>query len=332
MKRREFIVLASGAAAWPLRAAGQPTTKIARVAYVGIGAPTANLLGPNPVDPLARAFLYRLNALGYFEGQNLLMEWRSAAGNYERFPDIIRELIKIECDVIVTTGNAVAQVAKDLTQTIPIVMAVSANPVEEQLIDSLARPGKNITGLTIDTGPELFEKRVELLKEFLPNVSRVAFLWLGKERQGLEVKSVEAAAQSVGISILFAEHTPADFTNAFSLIEREHPDALLVAHGGPTFANRVLITQFAASHRLPAMYWTREFADAGGLASYGVDLQDLFRRAAEYVDRILKGAKPADLPVERPTRLQLVINLKTAKALGLTVPPLLIARADEVIE
>ena len=225
-----------------------------------------------------------------------------------------------------------AKVAQQITRDVPIVMAVSANPVEEGLIQSLARPGGNITGLTIDPGPELFEKRVEILKELIPNMSRMAFLWLGKDRQELEAASVAGAAQRAGVTVIFADHTPADFSGAFALIKREHPDALLVAHGGPTFANRQLITQFAMDLRLPAMYWTREFADAGGLIAYGVELQDLFRRAAEYVDRILKGSKPADLPVERPARLQLIINLKTAKILGLTVPPSLLARADEVIE
>jgi putative ABC transport system substrate-binding protein len=280
---------------------------------------------------MARSFVQGLRALGYLQGQNLVLEHRSAEGKFERFPEIMRELVLSKVDVIVTVTNPMTQAAKDVTSTVPIVVAYSVSPVEHGLVQSLSRPGGNVTGFTMNVGSEIPGKQLQLLKELLPRMSRVAFLH-SKEQEAEGVQSGEAAARELGIKLLPAEHTPTDYTDAFALIAREHPDALVVSASAVNVANRRLIVEFAAQRRLPAMYATREFVSAGGLISYGVDFADLFRRAAGYVDRILRGAAPRDLPVEQPTKFDLVINVKTAMALGLDVPPTLLALADEVIE
>ena len=314
MRRREFIALLGGAAAWPLAAHAQQPAKLPRVAFVGAGPPVSRLVE----GPVARAFIEGLRALGYVEGKNLVLEWRSAEGRYERFPEIFRELASSNVDVIVTVTTAGTRAAKEVTQTIPIVMVAITDPVGQGLVQALARPGGNITGSTDATGLENIEKRLQLLKELLPAMSRAACLLLGSQRE--ERQSVEAAARVLGVEILFAEHSPNDFTGAFTLMARERLDALLVTPSGASFAHRGLIVDFAAQGRLPAMYTNREFVEAGGLISYGASTSDLFRRAAGYVDKILKGAKPADIPVEQPTKFELVINLKTSHALGLTIP------------
>jgi putative ABC transport system substrate-binding protein len=280
---------------------------------------------------MARSFVQGLRALGYLQGQNLVLEHRSAEGKFERFPEIMRELVLSKVDVIVTVTNPMTQAAKDVTSTVPIVVAYSVSPVEHGLVQSLSRPGGNVTGFTMNVGSEIPGKQLQLLKELLPRMSRVAFLH-SKEQEAEGVQSGEAAARELGIKLLPAQHTPTDYTDAFALIAREHPDALVVSASAVNVANRRLIVEFAAQRRLPAMYATREFVSAGGLISYGVDFADLFRRAAGYVDRILRGAAPRDLPVEQPTKFDLVINVKTAMALGLDVPPTLLALADEVIE
>jgi putative ABC transport system substrate-binding protein len=289
------------------------------------------MAGSDPVHPMARSFVQGLRALGYLQGQNLVLEHRSAEGKFERFPEIMRELVLSKVDVIVTVTNPMTQAAKDVTSTVPIVVAYSVSPVEHGLVQSLSRPGGNVTGFTMNVGSEIPGKQLQLLKELLPRMSRVAFLH-SKEQEAEGVQSGEAAARELGIKLLPAQHTPTDYTDAFALIAREHPDALVVSASAVNVANRRLIVEFAAQRRLPAMYATREFVSAGGLISYGVDFADLFRRAAGYVDRILRGAAPRDLPVEQPTKFDLVINVKTAMALGLDVPPTLLALADEVIE
>ena len=331
MRRRSFITLLGGAAAWPLAARAQQTGKVYRVGLVFTTSPVSEMAGPDPIHPAARSFVQALRALGYLEGQNLVLEHRSAEGKFERFPEIIRELVSIKVDVIVTVTNPMTQAAKDVTRTVPIVVAYSLSPVEHGLVQSLSRPGGNVTGLTMNVGSEIPGKQLQLLKELLPRISRVAFLQ-SKEQVAEGVQSGEAAGQELGIKLLPAEHTPTDYTDAFALIARERPDALVVGASAANVANRRLIVEFAAQRRLPAIYATREFVNAGGLISYGVEIADLFRRAAGYVDKILRGAKPADLPVEQPTKFQLVINLKTAKSLGLDIPPTLLALADEVIE
>ena len=248
MKRRKFIALLGGAAAWPLATHAQQPTKSPRVAFVGAGPPVSRLVE----GPVARAFVEGLRALGYVEGRNLVLEWRSAEGVYERFPEIYRELASSNVDVIVTVTTAGTRAAKEVTQTIPIVMVSITDPVGQGLVQSLARPGGNVTGSTDATGLENIEKRLQLLKDLLPAMSRPACLLLGTQND--ERQSVETAARVLGVEILFAEHSPNDFTGAFTLIARERPDALLVIASGASFANRRLIVEFAAQNRLPAMY------------------------------------------------------------------------------
>jgi putative tryptophan/tyrosine transport system substrate-binding protein len=331
MKRREFITLLGGAAIWPVAARAQQAGKVNRVGLIFTTSPVSEMAGPDPIHPVARSFVQGLRALGYVEGQNLVLEHRSAEGKFERFPEIIRELVSIKVDVIVTVTNAMTRAAKDVTRTVPIVMAYSVSPVEHGLVQSLSRPGENVTGLTMNVGSAIPGKQLQFLRELLPRLSRVAHLY-SKEELAEEVQSAETAGRELKIKVLRAEHTPTNYNDAFALIAREHPDAMVVGASAVNVANRHLIVEFAAQKRLPAMYASREFVNVGGLISYGVELADLFRRAAGYVDKILRGAKPADLPVEQPTKFDLVINLKTAKALGLDVPDKLLALADEVIE
>ena len=308
------------------------TTRVYRVALLFTASPASELTGPEPVHPVARAFVHGLRDLGYVEGQNLVLERRSAEGRFERLPEIIQTLVSTKVDVIVTFANPVTRAAKDVTRAVPIVMGSSANPVEEGLVQSLARPGGNVTGLTVDAGPEITGKRLQLLKELLPRISRVAFLMSKKEVEAEGKQSAQAATSKLGLRLLFAEHTPTQYAEAFDLIARERPNALLVAQSAQNFANRHLIVEFAAKRRLPAIYPVRDFVDVGGLMAYGVDVADLSRRAVQYIDRILKGESPANLPIQRPTKFELVINLKTAKTLGLTMPLSLLRQADYIIE
>ncbi len=242
------------------------------------------------------------------------------------------ELVRLKVEVIVVPVNSMVRDAKRVTTAVPIVMAGSNAPVEAGLVASLARPGGNVTGLTTDTGPELEAKRLELLKEGLPRVSRVAYVGTKADWASERGLSIRAAARALGVNVFLAEHGPNDYTDAFSVISREHADALITSNTPHHFAHRRLIAEFALKDRLPSMSRYREFVEAGGLMSYAADGRDNYRRAAVYVDKILKGAKPADLPLEQPTKFELVINLKTAKALGLTIPPSLLQRADQVIE
>ncbi|HKQ25624.1 MAG TPA: ABC transporter substrate-binding protein [Burkholderiales bacterium] len=315
----------------PVVAGAQQTPRVYRVALVYTTSPVSELSGPEPVHPGARAFVHGLRNLGYVEGQNLVLERRSAEGKFERFPEIIRGLVSSKMDVIVTLANPATRAAKAVTQTIPIIMVAGGDPVEEGLVQSLARPGGNITGLTVDTGPELVGKRLQLLNEILPAGSRVMFLASGDEVKA-EGKQIIAAATKLRLRLLFAEHAPTEYGEAFAHIARERPDALLVAQSAQNFGYRQQIVDFAAKNRLPAMYANREFADLGGLIAYGVEIVEITRRTVQYIDKILKGANPATLPVERPTKFELVINLKTAKTLGLTIPPSLVQQADHIIQ
>ncbi len=319
----------------PLPAEAQPTGKVYRVALILTTSPVSEMAGPEPVHPLARAFVHGLRILGYVEGQKLILERRSAEGRFERLGDIVADLVRLKADVIVTVTNATTLAAKAVTTTVPIVMLGSRDPVGAGLVQSLARPGGNITGLTGTAGPELEAKRLQLLREALPGISRVAFFASkgDNEWESAGGQSVRAAANTLGLTLLQAEYMPHAYSDAFALIRRLRAAALFVGGAsGAAYADRALIVEFATQARLPSTFWYREAVELGGLMSYGVSVPDLFRRAATYVDKILKGAKPADLPVEQPTKFDLVINMKTAKALGLTIPPSLLLRADEVIQ
>ena len=331
MDRRAFLGLA-GVLSAPLAASAQQAVKVHRVGLIFPSPPVSEMAGPEPVNNGARAFVQGLRALGYVEGRNLILERRSAEGRFERFAPIVGELLSLNVEVIVVSNTGLAQRARERTTTVPIVMGAVADPVGSGLVQSLARPGGNVTGLTQDVGPEILGKRLELLKRAVPRASRVAFLGTRELWDFLYEKSIKASAQALGLSVFLAEHTPTDYTGAFTLIRRERADTLLVAHSSENYAQRRLIADFATSTRLPSIHAFRESVEVGGLMSYGANVADLFRRAATYVDKILKGAKPADLPVEQPTKFELVINLKTAKALGLTIPQSLLLRADQVIE
>jgi putative ABC transport system substrate-binding protein len=333
MTREITIVLTLALFAAPLSAGAQQVGKVYRVGLIS-PPPVSETVGPEPVDRLPKAFVQGLRALGYVEGQNLNLERRSAEGRHERFGDIVAELVRLKVDVIVTVGDPLTGAAKAVTTTVPIVMATSIDPVGEGLVQSLARPGGNITGLTVSVGPEIEAKRLELLRAMLPGVSRVAYL-ASKEDNEWERpvgKSVRTAAQALGVTLVLAEFTPHQYADAFARIGRARSEALFVSRTGPAYADRALIVDFTTRTRLPNIFAYRESVELGGLMSYGANVADVYRRAAGYVDKILKGAKPADLPVEQPTKFELVINLKTAKALGLTIPQSLLLRADQVID
>jgi putative tryptophan/tyrosine transport system substrate-binding protein len=293
-----------------------------------------DVLGVASNEANLSAFRQGLRELGYVEGQNVVIEYRSADGRPERFPDLATELVRLKVDVIVTRGTSAALGAKHVTDTIPIVMASSGDPVFAGLVTSLARPGANVTGLHLMTPADLAGKRLQLLKEVIPGLSRVGVLLdSGDVYSRLMMKEIERVAHEIGVQLHSVDtRRPADFDRAFEAAILDRVDALITIEGVLTATDLSRIVDFAAMSRLPAIYGFREFVDAGGLMAYGTDLRDLFRRSATYVHRILQGAKPGDLPVEPPAKFELAINLKTAKALGLTIPPSLLARADEVIE
>jgi putative ABC transport system substrate-binding protein len=279
------------------------------------------------------AFRGGMRTLGYVEGQNLVLDYRSADGHPERFPQLAAELLRLNIDLIVTRGTPAVLAAKNATGTIPLVMAASGEPVGVGLVAGLARPGGNVTGLSALTS-ELISKRIELMRETVAGIRQIAFLQnLGNPIAASQWEELKMTAQSLGLQVqLLDVRKPEDIVRAFDTAIAERTDAILVGNDTVTLANRRQVVELAAKHRLPAMYHARAFVDAGGLMTYGVSYPDLYRRAATFVDKIFKGAKPADLPVEQPTRFELVINLKTAKALGLKIPESFLMRADEVIE
>jgi len=325
--RRAFIgTLAGGLVAAPL--AAQQAAKVARIGYLA----TSLAVSPVPVE----AFRQGLRDLGYVEGRNLVIEIRDTEGKSERFPALAAELVALKVEVIVAPGTPAALAAKQATRTIPIVFPVAVDPVTSGLVTSLARPGGNVTGLSALI-PELVGKCLELLTQAVPRVSRVAVLWqpggLGDRTEKDMLQAAEVAARALGVRPQFVEaRGPAEFDRAFSDMTRARAGALTVWTSVMFINERRRLVDLAAQNRLPAVYAQREFVDAGGLMAYGPNVADLFRRAATYVDKILKGAKPADLPVEQPTKFELVINMTTAKALGLTIPPSLLGRADHVVE
>jgi putative ABC transport system substrate-binding protein len=322
-----MCTLAGGLLVAPLAAKAQPAAKVARIGYL------AGSLAAFP--QLREAFIQGLRDLGYVEGRNLVIEYRSPEGKPERLPALAAELVALKVDVIVAAGTPQPLAAKQATRTIPIVFAGASDPVASGLVTSLARPGGNVTGLSLLL-PELVGKTLEQLKQAIPGVNRVAVLWqpgLGERTEKDLLKGAEAAGRALGVRLQFVEaRGPADFDRAFSDMTKARADALTVLGSNMFLIERRRLVALAAKNRLPAVYPLREWVDVGGLMAYGANLADLFRRAATYVDKILKGAKPADLPVEQPTKFELVINLKTAKALGLTIPPSLLQRADEVIQ
>jgi putative ABC transport system substrate-binding protein len=326
--RRIFLgMLASGLVAAPLAAEAQPAGKIYRIGYLSAGAPTSNPL-------VIAAFQQGLRDRGWVEGQNIDIEYRWAEGRFDRLPDLAADLVRLKVDVIVASPTPAALAAKNATGTVPIVAVSLTHPVELGLVGSLARPGGNVTGLSYSVGADIFGKDLELLKEVVPRVRRVAVLSNpDSPAQPLTVRNVKDAARSLGLQLQLLEaRGPEGFDGAFAAMARERVGALLVVQDPAFIPHRARLVDLAAKNRLPSIFTQREDAEAGGLMSYGPSLSDLYRRAGTYVDKILKGVKPGDVPVEQPTKFELVINRKTAKALGVAIPPALLQRADQVIE
>ena len=330
MNRRRFLrtVSASCLVASLGTAAAQSSEKMPRIGYLSPGFAT---------DPMRERFLeaFRqgLRELGYVEGQNIVLEPRWAEGKYDRLPALAADLVRSKVDVIVVDGGAAAQAARQATRTIPIVMAAVVDPVGSALVPSLARPGGNLTGTSV-MATDLIGKQFELLRGVVPKVPRMALLWNpANPSHATVISHGKDAARSLGVQLQLLEaRDPQEIDRAFAAMTREQAGALVVLPDA-IFGNQMRqIAELAVKRRLPSIYGVTEYAEAGGLMAYGPNVADLFRRAATYVDKILKGAKPADLPVEQPTKFDLVINLKTAKAVGLTIPPSLLARADQVIE
>ena len=322
--RRKFLATLGGAAAWPLAARAQQAGKVPTIGF--LGTTTASAWGP-----WTAAFVQRLRELGWIEGRNLAIEYRWADGRTGRFTEIAAEFVRLKVDVIVTGGLSAVAV-KQATSVIPIVFAVAADPVGTGLVASLVRPGGNVTGLSTQA-PDLVGKRLELLREAVPELRRLAILAnIGYPASVIEMSAVQAAAPTLGLEVVALEIQRAeDIAPAFEVL-KDRADALYVITDALVSTNRIRINTFTLAARLPTMHGVREYIEAGGLMSYGPNYPDLFRRAGDFVHKILHGAKPGDIPVEQPTKFDLVINVATAKALGLTVSPMLLARADEVIE
>ena len=325
MKRREFIALLGASAAYPFAARAQQRP----------GLPTVGLLGsttPSAEAQRVAGFVQRLRELGWTEGQNIAIEYRWAEGRNERYREIVAEFVRLRVNVIVTQGTAAIIAAKEATSVIPIVFASANDPVGTGLVASLARPGGNVTGLA-NQSIDIAAKRLELFREVVPNFGSLAIMAnIGNPGVVLEMREVHSAASTLGLKVVTLEIQRAeDIAHAFETL-KGRAEALYVCVEPLVNSNRVLISTLALGAQLPTMYGLREYVQAGGLMSYGPNIPDQYRRAADYVDKILHGTKPGDLPVEQPTKFELAINLKTAKGLGLTVPPTLLARADEVIE
>jgi putative ABC transport system substrate-binding protein len=325
-RRQLLVVLGMNAVVAPLSSYAQPQGKVWRI---GMLETVSRDLNAANLD----AFQLGLRELGYVEGRNLIIEYRSADGRAERFPDLATELVSLKVDLIVTRGTPAAVAAKKATRTIPVVMANAGDPVGSGLVNSLAHPGRNVTGLS-SVPAELDPKRLELIRELVPGAARIAILQnMGSPNNPPQWKEIETAARSLGVQPqLLDVRKPEDLAAAFDAASRQRADALVVGGEGLFQANRKMIAELAAKYRLPAIYRSMDYIEAGGLMAYGPSYPDLYRRAATYVDKIFKGAKPGELPVEQPIKFELIINLKTAKALGLAIPPPLLLRADEVIQ
>ncbi len=306
-------------------AQAQQAKKVPRIGFLSSRSPDAE-------KSRLAAFQQGLQELGYLEGKNILIEQRYAAGQFERLPELAAELVRLKVDVLVATGAPASHAAKSVTKTIPIVMGNAADPVGTGLVESLARPGGNITGLS-DFNLGVVTKRLELLKEIVPSAARVAVLLNpANPTNPLQLKEIQVIAPALGVTLLPLEAKgPDDIDRAFTAIRKERAGALIIFGDPMLETHRTRITELAVKSRLPAIYGSGGYVDAGGLMSYGTNFDDLYRRAATYVDKILKGTKPADLPVEQPIKFEMIINLKAAKQIGLTIPPNVLARADKVI-
>jgi putative tryptophan/tyrosine transport system substrate-binding protein len=326
LNRREIVTLLGGAAIWPMAATAQPLRKTPRIGVLLAGTPVS-------FSTRAKAFLEGLRDHGYVEGRTIAIEWRWAQDKAERLPELAAELVGLNVDALVTGGTPAAKALKSATRTIPIVMAIIGDPVAAGLVDSISRPGGNATGFSI-VAPDLSGKRLQLLKEIIPGISSVAVMSnVANPQSQIELNEMQIGARTLGLRLQSIQiSADASLENAFEKGTSAQFQALIVLTDAVLYSQRGRIVALAAANRLPAMYFFREFVQEGGLMSYAPSDTDLFRRAATYVDKVLKGTNPGDLPVEQPTKFELVINLKTAKALGLDVPPTLLARADEVIE
>ena len=326
VNRREIITLLGGATIWPMAATAQQVGKTPRIGVLLAGTPAS-------FSTRAKAFLEGLRDHGYVEGRTIAIEWRWAQDKAERLPELAAELVGLNVDALVTGGTPAAKALKSATRTIPIVMAIIGDPVAAGLVDSIARPGGNATGFSI-VAPDLSGKRLQLLKEVIPGISSVAVMSnVANPQSQIELNEMQIAARTLGLRLQSIQiSAEASLENAFEKGTNAGVQALIVLTDAVLYSQRGRIVALAAANRLPAMYFFREFVQEGGLMSYAPSDTDLFRRAATYVDKVLKGTNPGDLPVEQPTKFELVINLKTAKALGLDVPATLLARADEVIE
>jgi putative ABC transport system substrate-binding protein len=305
-------------------AAAQQAKKVPRICYLGTADASTSAI-------LVKPFRERLREIGYVEGRNIAIEYRYAEGKVERLPELAAELVRLNCDVIVTLGSGAAQVAKNATKAIPVVMAFGEDAVKLGIVADLARPGGNVTGMT-DMGAQMYGKRLEILKETVPKLSRVAFLWTPIPGAADNLKETEAVARYLRVGLLSLEvKGPDEFEGAFQAATKKRSQALLLGSGGFFAAHQKRIVDLTAKGRLPGMYPRVQYVDAGGLMTYGEDRSEMFRRAAEIVDKILKGTKPADIPVERPKKFDFVINLPAAKRIGFTVPPNVLVRATRVI-
>ena len=325
IRRRRFLAILGGAAAWPLAARAQQPAKLPTIGFLGSATPSS-------WGPWMTVFVQRLAELGWTEGRNVAIEVRWGEGRSERFTQIAAEFVRLRVDVIVTGGNA-ALAVKQATSVIPIVFAVAADPVGSGLVSSLARPGSNVTGLSMGS-VDVVGKRLELLREVVPNLRRLAIMAnAGYSATVLEMNEAQKAARALNLESVAVEiRRNEDIAPAFETLIRGRAQALYVCTDPLVSLNLARINTLALGGRLPTMHGVREYVEAGGLMSYGANFPDLFRRAAELVDKVLRGSRPADVPVEQPTRFDLVVNLTTAKALGITIPAMLLARADEVIE
>ena len=330
MDRRAFLASAAGGLlAAPLAVGAQPVRKVHRIGYLTIPSRES-------AQGVANTFSVGLRDLGWIEGQNVVVEYRFAASNLDRLSDLATELVRLGSEVIVAGANAAVAAAKNATRTTPIVMFLTVDPVGSGLVASLAHPGGNVTGLTTTAGSEIYGKQLQILKDTFPQVGRIA-IFMNRAGPAHAVaralQEIDTATRALGLQRQLMEvRGPDDFDQAFAALAEIRPDAIFVTQDSMFYQHRARLVQLVAKTRLPAMWGLRDQAEAGGLMAYATDLNDLARRAAGYVDKILKGAKPGDIPIEQPTKFELVINLKTAKALGLTIPSEVLQRADQVIE